>query len=336
MNFSVITVVRNDLEGLKKSRKSLEDQYFKNWKHVIVDGASTDGTIEYLKTLSVENTIFISEPDNGIYSAMNKGWKLCEKNSHVFYLNARDTFATEESLTQASAALSRNPLSKWGCTTHEEIAQSGEGWVCKLVSPPSVANQLYAFGYRSHQGVVMKASFLEEVGGFDEKYLLAADWDLIAKALKISNPTTWVYPLGRFELGGESSNHLLAAHIELMAIRRVHLNSKGIAKFADRIWCAIYLRELGYKNFLSRIILIIYPRHKIFSMEAGRHSYLGHFILFLKSQRKNSGKFVLIGKILRAFQKIREKFRTKFILVLQKVLNIQPIMRPPELEDIFR
>jgi dsRNA-specific ribonuclease len=163
---------------------------------------------------------------------------------------------------------------------------------------------------------------------------------LIAKALKVSNPVTWVYPLGRFELGGESSNYLLKAHLELMDIRRVHLNPKGIAKVADRIWCAIYLRELGYENFLSRIIRIIYPRQKNFSTESRKLSILGNFAYFLKSQRKNSGKYVVIGQILilfgklvRTLQKRRGKFRERFILVLQKVLNIQPIVRPSDLDE---
>ena len=49
--------MRNDLEGLRKSRASLGAQKYKNWQHIIVDGASTDGTVEYLKTLSKENTI---------------------------------------------------------------------------------------------------------------------------------------------------------------------------------------------------------------------------------------------------------------------------------------
>lgn len=258
-HFAVVTVVRNDLTGLKKTRASLESETYKKWTHIIVDGGSTDGTLEYLKSLSDENTLYISEPDSGIYDAMNKAWRMAHPDSFVYFLNARDCFADELSLSMANQGLNFESDPVWGCTTHEEIAEDGYGWVCKLVSPPSVPNQLYAFGYRSHQAVVMRASLIEKLGGFNEKYRIAADWDLIARALFETTPTTWVHPLGRFELGGMSSSRLLEAHMELREIRKIYLWKKFSDKFLDDVWCAIFLRALGFKNYLSKPLAVIYP-----------------------------------------------------------------------------
>jgi glycosyltransferase involved in cell wall biosynthesis len=140
IHFSVVTVVRNDLEGLKKTRKSLEGQKYKNWSHIVIDGDSKDGTNEFLKLLPSENTIYVSEQDNGIYNAMNKGWKLAVPNSFVYFLNARDVFATNISLAKAAESLNQAANTMWGCTTHEEINEDGTGWVCKLVAPPSIPN----------------------------------------------------------------------------------------------------------------------------------------------------------------------------------------------------
>ena len=168
--FSIVTVVKNDLAGLKKTRKSLEDQKYRKWTHIIIDDSSTDGTLKYIKRLPKDNTVYISEPDSGIYDAMNKGWKIANPESFIIYLNARDIFTAPTSLTEAHKAFKAAPGSNWGCTTHEEIQQDGEGWVCKLVSPPSIPNQLYAYGYRSHQAVIMKAKFIKGLGGFNEKY----------------------------------------------------------------------------------------------------------------------------------------------------------------------
>jgi glycosyltransferase involved in cell wall biosynthesis len=254
-----VTVVRNDLAGLQKSRSSLEEQSYKNWIHIIVDGASTDGTLQYIKSLPSKNTVYISEPDTGIYNAMNKAWRLATGESFVFFLNARDVFAGADALTAASQALESTPSSKWGCTTHEEIREDGSGWVCKLVSPPSVSNQLYAFGYRSHQAVVMQADFISLLGGFDENYRIAADWDLIVKALLVAAPAVWSKPIARFELGGMSSDNLLEAHMELRAIRTRVLKLSWSKRVADDLWCAIYLRLFGFKNYFTPIINLAFP-----------------------------------------------------------------------------
>jgi glycosyltransferase involved in cell wall biosynthesis len=254
IHFSVITVVFNDLEGLKKTRKSLDKQRYRNWLHIIVDGGSSDGTIKYLKSLPTGNTVYVSEKDAGIYNAMNKGWKLAEPESFAYFLNARDEFASFDSLKMAALSLKSDEKAEWGCTTHEEINPDGTGWVCKLVAPPSIRNQLYAFGYRSHQGVVMKVNLISRLGGFSESFQIASDWELIARAIKDSIPTLWAFPLGRFELGGASSQNLLLAHLELRVIRSEMLVRHIGDKILDDLWCAIYLRMFGFTNYFSFLV----------------------------------------------------------------------------------
>ena len=253
LKFSVITVVFNDLEGLRKTRKSLEEQRFANWVHIIIDGGSTDGTKKYLKTLQSKNTIYVSEQDSGIYNAMNKGWKLSEPDSFVYFLNARDVFTNRNSLYEAKKAMTKNAQAHWGCATHEEINPDGSGWVCKLTSPPSIPNQLFAFGYRSHQAVIMKCWLINQLGGFDEKLRIAADWDLIVRALKFSQPAIWSHGLGRFELGGFSANRILEAHLELFILRKRHLTLGPFSRVLEAIWASIYLKELGYVNLIVKV-----------------------------------------------------------------------------------
>lgn len=256
--FSVITVVRNDLAGLKKTRESLEEQTYKHWVHIVIDGASGKPTQNYLKSLPEKNTIYVSERDSGIYNAMNKGWKIADPESFAYFLNARDVFADKNSLYEAANELKRNTKVKWGCTTHEEIQQDGDGWVCKLVSPPSVTNQLFAFGYRSHQAVVMKGKFIAQLGGFDERFEIAADWDLIVRAMLLEKPMIWVHSLGRFELGGASSKKLLEAHYELKTLRRKYLGGGLKKRLLDDLWCSIYLKYFGYKNYFTPILNFYY------------------------------------------------------------------------------
>lgn len=339
-HFTVVTVVLNDLRGLKKTREALESQTYSNWSHVVIDGKSSDGTLKYLKTLDQENLIFISEQDSGIYDAMNKGWKLAHSESYILFLNARDTFASEKSLSEAAKALRHAGNPEWGCTTHEEISQDGKYWVCKLVSPPSIANQLYAFGYRSHQGVVMKAKLIERLGGFNESYKIAADWELISKAIIEVEPTVWNHSLGRFELGGISSRNLLEAHMELRDLRKIYLKKKFIYKILDDFWCSVYLRQFSFRNYLS---FLTGSKKRAFKSRGKNYSRLHLNIYIIRLINKSLGllnlsisynkparkkvsyrvSFVQRINLLKRVIRRRISLREKLIRYLHKLLKIQ-------------
>ena len=260
VHISVITVVSNDLNGLRKSRLSLQRQAFNNWTHVVIDNGIDRRIKNFILTLPGTNTKWMSEPDNGIYNAMNKALTMVEQESYVFFLNAGDIFASEESLTIAADALESSNQPSWGCTTHEEIARNGEGWICKLVSKPSVANQLYATGYRSHQGVIMKKSLISSLGCFDESYKVAADWNLIVKAIIAETPITWNAAIARFETGGFSTQRILLAHEELFQLRKLYLLRKVSDRIYDYIWRSLFLYPIGYRTLMGRILFPTFGR----------------------------------------------------------------------------
>lgn len=253
--FSVVTVVLNDLSGLMKTRESLLEQSIHDWQHVIVDGASTDGSELFGEHVNSDpKTIFLSEKDDGIYHAMEKGWKSAKPGTFVVFLNAGDIFTSPDSLRIAKNRIESSPKSiNWACSTHEEIMPDGSNWVCKLVSEPTLANQLYAYGYRSHQGVLMKKEFLESLGGFDRTFKIASDWDLIVRAMQSDAPAVWKEPLIRFEVGGFSSQRILQAHLELRLLRQKYLWKRKSDKFFDDLYCAIFLNAIGYENYLTKV-----------------------------------------------------------------------------------
>ena len=96
--FSVVTVVRNDLDGLKATQRSLLSQSLGDYEWVVVDGASTDGTADYVRQLEVQVTLQkVSEPDDGIYDAMNKGIAMA-RGRFVVFMNAGDSFTDDGAL----------------------------------------------------------------------------------------------------------------------------------------------------------------------------------------------------------------------------------------------
>lgn len=310
LHISVVTVVSNDLNGLRKSRLSLEHQTFSNWTHVVVDSGIDGKTLDFLQTLPIASTKWISEPDLGIYNAMNKAVSMVEQESYVFFLNAGDIFARKDSLATAAEVLKASNQPNWGCTTHEEIASDGEGWICKLVSKPSITNQLYATGYRSHQGVIMKNSLISSLGCFDEKYKVAADWDLIVKAIMAETPVTWNVPLARFETGGFSTQRILLAHEELFQLRKKYLLEKVSDHVYDYIWRSLFLYPIGYRTLLGRFL---FPAFRV------------------KKHNQESLFWVLYRKfVIKEHNALIRKVPSRFRRVILKTLSYVyvPLMRP--------
>ena len=91
---SVVTVTKNSEKYLEENIQSLSNQTYRNFEHIIIDGASTDKTIKIIKKNSNKITKWISEPDDGLYFAMNKGIKLCSGDI-IGILNSDDIYFPE-------------------------------------------------------------------------------------------------------------------------------------------------------------------------------------------------------------------------------------------------
>lgn len=95
--FSIITITYNASPTLPVTLKSIGEQTCRLYEHIIIDGASTDTTVEIARAAAGDNTIIVSEPDHGLYDAMNKGLGLAT-GDYVIFLNAGDSFATPDTL----------------------------------------------------------------------------------------------------------------------------------------------------------------------------------------------------------------------------------------------
>ena len=98
MKISVITVCRNSEETIERTLQSVACQTCKDFEYIVVDGVSTDSTLEIIDKYKSHISKFISEPDKGIYDAMNKGAKMAE-GEYIVFLNADDVFIHENVLS---------------------------------------------------------------------------------------------------------------------------------------------------------------------------------------------------------------------------------------------
>ena len=106
--FSIITPVLNNKEGIIKTIDSLKIQELKDFEHIIVDGGSTDGTLEVIKN-EKNITKWISEKDKGIYDAINKGLKI-SKGKYINTINSGDYYYSSKSLNFIKKYLCQNNL----------------------------------------------------------------------------------------------------------------------------------------------------------------------------------------------------------------------------------
>ncbi|MFW5891412.1 MAG: glycosyltransferase, partial [bacterium] len=163
---SIITVVYNAFETLERTIKSVLNQDYKNIEYIIIDGGSTDGSLDIIKKYEKELEYYISEPDKGIYNAMNKGIALAQ-GDYICLLNADDYYKPE---------FVSNSIKK-SLETNADIVYSALHWVNEDRYPTKEINEgilLYHMNINHMTFLVSKATY-NNIGPYDESNKLFSD-----------------------------------------------------------------------------------------------------------------------------------------------------------------
>ena len=167
--FSVITVNFNNCNGLKRTIESVIDQNFADFEYIIIDGGSTDGSIDVIRTYERYVTYWVSEPDGGAYEAMNKA-VLVAKGGHCIFMNSGDEF-------YAPCVLSE--VMKYGNKYDLGVGISigiENGREVNRVYPPQELSLLFLENYSIiHQAAFLRTNLLKK-HGYDTSYRIVADW----------------------------------------------------------------------------------------------------------------------------------------------------------------
>lgn len=173
MKISVITVCFNAAEAIEKTIQSVREQNYSDIEYIIVDGASTDGTTEIVKQLAADkDTIVVSEPDHGIYDAMNKGIHLAT-GDYLHFLNAGDTFYDSGVINKAALEI----ISTGADIVYGDIIyQHPDGKTERRQYGDSCAKSVYYLtgDCINHQAMFARRS-LFDAGDFDLSYKICAD-----------------------------------------------------------------------------------------------------------------------------------------------------------------
>jgi glycosyltransferase involved in cell wall biosynthesis len=163
---SVVTVVRNNAEGIRATIESVVGQRFAGVEYIVIDGASTDGTLEIIREYADRITVIISEKDTGIYNAMNKGIRLA-KGEYINFMNSGDVFADLSVAEKVSPLLVEKNDIVYGNVI---VKKHGE----PLEKPaPDVLKIMHHIPF-CHQSTFSKRTLMQQYE-FDEKYKMSAD-----------------------------------------------------------------------------------------------------------------------------------------------------------------
>lgn len=188
---------------------SVARQQYCDIEHIVVDGLSTDGTLDLLESKKDHIACLISEPDKGIYDAMNKGARvatgdvLCFLNADDYYASSFVIDSVVQKFTEESVEVVYGDL--------EYVRADNPACVARTWKSGAFRNGLFLLGWAPpHPAFFAKMSAFNEAGGFHLEYKLAADADLMMRMLEVENRKWGYIPevLVKMRMGGATNNSL--------------------------------------------------------------------------------------------------------------------------------
>ena len=201
-SITIVTPAFNAAATIERTLASVRAQdYPGELEHLVVDGASTDGTVALLDAAGVR---YVSEPDRGLAHAMNKGIALA-RGEIVGELNADDVYAPG-ALTAVGEAFAAHPHAEWVTGRCDIIDGDGREIRRAVTAYKNALLRRYSLGlYLTHNFVSAPATFfrrdvLRELGGFDERYRISVDYDLQLKLARRGDPVVLDRTLASFRM----------------------------------------------------------------------------------------------------------------------------------------
>lgn len=203
---SVVTVNLNDRIGLERTLTSVRAQSYEKYEHVVIDGASTDGSLDVWMTQcsSDPRCSILSEPDNGIYEAMNKGIGRITGDI-VQFLNAGDTLVDSFVFERVARAWMEDRSWNWGYGGLRILTPSGQLMEQASVNSFRYSSFRWGSSYVPHPSSFVSAELFKKFGGFSQMFGIAGDQEFFMRISKRYAPYQWDSCFANFYLGGAHS-----------------------------------------------------------------------------------------------------------------------------------
>lgn len=206
MKISIITVCLNAKDTIEETLLSIINQTYNDVEMIVIDGASTDGSLKIIEKYKDKIFYFISEPDSGIYDAMNKGINTAS-GDFIFFLNANDVFYNEQVLQNVVNAIENNNDAKILFGDINYISEDKK--TSQILKFNNIKDDFsLILGNICHQCIFYHKSLFEEFGLYSNQFKIYSDWDFNIKCLVENKVQALYLPLviSSFQLGGLCSN----------------------------------------------------------------------------------------------------------------------------------
>lgn len=209
MKISIITSVYNNQETIAEAMESVLSQTYSDIEYIIVDGGSSDNTVDIIKNYQDRLGAFISEPDNGIYDGLNKGINLATGDV-IGFLHSDDLYQDNTVIAKVAQAFINNATdSVYGDLTY--VNKSDPSKIIRFWQSGEFTLKKLNYGWMPpHPTFFVRRSIYQQYGCFDTHFKIAADYDLMLRFLGKYKISTYYIPsvLIKMRVGGASNKSL--------------------------------------------------------------------------------------------------------------------------------
>ena len=208
MKITIVTVTFNSAKTIRDTLESIKNQTYPNIEHIIVDGASSDNTLEIVRQYNHVAKI-ISEPDNGIYDAMNKGLKIATGDI-IGILNSDDFYLSPKTISEVVNVFKKQATD----TVYGDLQYVDANKIDKIVrtwiSGKFNKNNFYKGWMPPHPTFFVRKEIYTKFGYFNLKLTMAADYEIMLRFLFKNNVSTYYLPqtIVKMRAGGVSNSNL--------------------------------------------------------------------------------------------------------------------------------
>lgn len=205
MKISIITISYNNEKEIAQTIESVIKQTYLNIEYIIVDGASNDKTMNVVRKYEKQISKIISEPDKGIYDAINKGLKAATGDV-VGLIHAGDELFEDSIIEKIANHFKENDIE--ALYGHSKIYSEDGQKIVRVNRSPNYKNNLFRVGwFPSHQSFYAKRELFEKYGYYNLKYKIAADYELLLRFMYIQKIKVNLLDkyIVKFKLGGTST-----------------------------------------------------------------------------------------------------------------------------------
>lgn len=268
---SIITINYNEKDNLRATLDSVFKQDFKDFEFVVVDGGSIDGSRALLENCAPKIDYWVSEPDNGIYHAMNKGIKAA-RGEYLLFLNGGDEFLHSSSLKEAWERIGTDRQD----IIYFDIKYEMSYGRCRINTFPVHPTLAFLYtGYLPHQATFIKRALFADnkVGLYDETHPIASDWKFFVLAIFKHQATYQYIPytLSFFRYGGKSTAINKQQQAAIRAWRESVLAQHFPEQFAAIKSAAVRDRKIKlYSGYYLIYKMLKFGRYGLYKLSRGK------------------------------------------------------------------